>query len=380
MFNNITVLYVEDEENIRTAISGLLGPLFKDLLLAENGEEGVSLFEENQENIDLIITDINMPKLNGLDMLAKIKEISPFVPMLITTAHNDVSFLHKAIEVGVTGYVNKPIDIRKLLEIVKKNILPIVEKKQLQQKIQEQQKEKLQSAKFTAIGQLSAGITHEINTPLTFIKGTFEMMQYDIEDLEDGDIKDRMLNDSKTILDGIHRIENIISSMKEMASSNKSIKEDVNIYHTMLVALTMTHNKCKHISNVYINGKLFKTNLDKDSEVYIANVEKQRIEQVWIVIINNAMDELMKNKDMSSNRLDIIIENTDDNKVRVKFKDNAGGIPDVIKDTLFEAFKSTKESSGMGVGLNVAQKIVFENNGTIKAYNEDDGAVFEIVL
>jgi len=380
MFNNITVLYVEDEENIRTAISGLLGPLFKDLLLAENGEEGVSLFEENQENIDLIITDINMPKLNGLDMLAKIKEISPFVPMLITTAHNDVSFLHKAIEVGVTGYVNKPIDIRKLLEIVKKNILPIVEKKQLQQKIQEQQKEKLQSAKFTAIGQLSAGITHEINTPLTFIKGTFEMMQYDIEDLEDGDIKDRMLNDSKTILDGIHRIENIISSMKEMASSNKSIKEDVNIYHTMLVALTMTHNKCKHISNVYINGKLFKTNLDKDSEVYIANVEKQRIEQVWIVIINNAMDELMKNKDMSSNRLDIIIENTDDNKVRVKFKDNAGGIPDEIKDTLFEAFKSTKESSGMGVGLNVAQKIVFENNGTIKAYNEDDGAVFEIVL
>ena len=380
MFNNITVLYVEDEENIRTAISGLLGPLFKDLLLAENGEEGVLLFEENQENIDLIITDINMPKLNGLDMLAKIKEISPFVPMLITTAHNDVSFLHKAIEVGVTGYVNKPIDIRKLLEIVKKNILPIVEKKQLQQKIQEQQKEKLQSAKFTAIGQLSAGITHEINTPLTFIKGTFEMMQYDIEDLEDGDIKDRMLNDSKTILDGIHRIENIISSMKEMASSNKSIKEDVNIYHTMLVALTMTHNKCKHISNVYINGKLFKTNLDKDSEVHIANVEKQRIEQVWIVIINNAMDELMKNKDMSSNRLDIIIENTDDNKVRVKFKDNAGGIPDEIKDTLFEAFKSTKESSGMGVGLNVAQKIVFENNGTIEAYNEDDGAVFEIVL
>ncbi len=380
MFDNITVLYVEDEENIRTAISSLLTPLFKDILLAINGEDGLELFKKHQDSIDLIVTDINMPKLNGLEMLEKIKEISPFVPMLITTAHNDVSFLHTAIEVGVTGYVNKPIDIRKLLEIIKKNILPIVEKKQLELKLEEQQKEKLQSAKFTAIGQLSAGITHEINTPLTFIKGTFEMMQYDIEDLEDTPIKENILNDSKTILEGIHRIENIISSMKEMASSSKDGVEDVNIYHTLLVALTMTHNKCKHISNIYINDELFTTKLDKDKHTFIAKVQKQRIEQVWIVIINNAMDELMKNKDKSSNRLYITIENIEDAKLKIKFKDNAGGISDKIKDTLFEAFKSTKESSGMGVGLNVAQKIVYENNGTIKAYNEDDGAVFEVIL
>lgn len=380
MFKNITALYAEDEEVIREAISSLLGPLFKNLIIAEDGSQGLELFKKHQDSIDLIITDINMPKLNGLDMLDKIKDISPFVPMLITTAHNDANFLHRAIDVGVTGYVNKPIDIRKLIEIIKKNILPVVDKKQLELKVKEQHEEKLQSAKFTAIGQLSAGITHEINTPLTYIKATFEMMQYDIDDLEDGPIKVNMKKDTKVILDGVHRMENIISSMKEIASSSKAEKEDVNIYGTILVALTMTHNKCKHISQVYLNGKQFTTLLDKDDEIFMVHVQKQRIEQVWIVIINNAMDELMKQGDFLDRRLDITIENIDDNKVKLKFKDNAGGIADEIKDHLFEAFKSTKESSGMGVGLNVAQKIIFENEGTITAYNEDNGAIFEIII
>jgi C4-dicarboxylate-specific signal transduction histidine kinase len=379
MFKSITALYVEDEVAIRDAISTLLTPLFKELIIGENGAEGLELYTKNQDAIDVIITDINMPKMNGLDMLDKIKEINQFVPMLITTAHNDTSFLHRAIDVGVTGYINKPIDIRKLLEVIKKNILPLVEKKQLEQQVKEQQEKEIQNAKFSAIGQLSAGITHEINTPLTYIKATFEMMQYDIDDLEESDIKGNMQKDIVTIIDGIHRMENIISSMKEMASQSKVDKEEINLYGTLLVALTMTHNKCKHISKVYLNGKQYTTIMDHDDEIFNASIQKQRIEQVWIVIINNAMDELIKKGEFDDRRLDISIENIGD-KVKIKFKDNAGGIsPDII-DSIFDAFKSTKESSGMGVGLNIAQKIVLENDGVISAYNEDEGAVFEIVL
>jgi response regulator RpfG family c-di-GMP phosphodiesterase len=238
MFKSITALYVEDEVAIRDAISTLLTPLFKELIIGENGAEGLELYTKNQDAIDVIITDINMPKMNGLDMLDKIKEINQFVPMLITTAHNDTSFLHRAIDVGVTGYINKPIDIRKLLEVIKKNILPLVEKKQLEQQVKEQQEKEIQNAKFSAIGQLSAGITHEINTPLTYIKATFEMMQYDIDDLEESDIKGNMQKDIVTIMDGIHRMENIISSMKEMASQSKADKEETNIYGTPRAALS----------------------------------------------------------------------------------------------------------------------------------------------
>lgn len=379
MFKGITALYVEDEEAIRSAIGGLLKTFFKDFIVCENGIEGLNAFKENQDTIDVIITDINMPKLNGLDMLDKIKEISPFIPMLITTAHNDAGFLHRAIDIGVTGYINKPIDVRKLLETIKKNVLPIIEKKRLEEEIQHQREKEIQNAKFLAIGQLSAGITHEINTPLTYIKATFEMMQYDIDDIVDVDVRNRMNDDVKTILDGIHRMENIISSMKEIASQTKMDREPVNIYKTIMVALTMTHNKCKHISNVYLNGKLYTTLMEHEDLTFIGNIQKQRIEQVWIVIINNAMDELIKKEQFGDRQLVITIDTIDD-RIVVRFKDNAGGIEDGIINHIFDAFKSTKESSGMGVGLNIAKRIVDENDGIIKAFNEDGGAVFEVSL
>lgn len=381
MFKGITALYVEDEEAIRSAIGGLLKTFFKDFIVCTNGIEGLNAFKEHQDTIDVIITDINMPKLNGLDMLDKIKEISPFIPMLITTAHNDANFLHRAIDIGVTGYINKPIDVRKLLDVIKKNVLPIIEKKRLEDEIRRQQEKEVHNAKFLAIGQLTAGITHEINTPLTYIKATFEMMQYDIEEIENLEIRNRMIDDSKTIIDGILRMENIISSMKEIASQTKMEKEPTDLYKTIMVALTMTHNKCKHISNVYLNGKPYTTLMahENSNSTFMANIQKQRVEQVWIVIINNAMDELIKKGQFSDRQLVITVENFN-NLLVVKFKDNAGGINPSIIEHIFDAFKSTKESSGMGVGLNIAKKIVDENDGTIKAYNEDDGAVFEVTF
>lgn len=380
MFNNVVALYVEDEDMIRDSIGQLLSSMFKELYTAKNGLEGLEFYQEHHDVIDMVITDINMPKMNGLDMLEKIKEINQFIPMLITTAHNDNNFLHRSIDIGVTGYVNKPIDIRKLLEVIKKNAFPIIEKKQLEAQVKERENERIQNEKFSAIGQLAAGITHEINTPLTYIKGTIEMMQYDIEDLEESDSKTTMLADITTISDGIRRMENIISAMKEMASQRTGNKELTNIYSTILIALTMTHNKCKHISNVYLNGEQYSTLLDKNNEVFNALVQKQRIEQVWIVIINNAMDELIKMDNFANRKLDINISNMEDEKIKVTFKDNAGGIDPQIIDKIFEPFKSTKDSSGMGIGLNIAQKIVNDNNASIQAYNEEDGAVFEVII
>jgi len=380
MFDNVVALYVEDEDMIRDSIGQLLGSMFKELYTAKNGLEGLEFYQEHHDVIDIVITDINMPKMNGLDMLEKIKEINQFIPMLITTAHNDNNFLHRSIDIGLTGYVNKPIDIRKLLEVIKKNAFPIIEKKQLEAQVKEQENERIQNAKFSAIGQLTAGITHEINTPLTYIKGTIEMMQYDIEDLEESDSKTTMLADITTISDGIRRIENIISAMKEMASQRTGNKELTNIYSTILVALTMTHNKCKHISNVYLNGEQYTTLLDKNNEVFNALVQKQRIEQVWIVIINNAMDELIKMDNFANRKLDINISKMEDEKIKVTFKDNAGGIDPQIIDKIFEPFKSTKDSSGMGIGLNIAQKIVNDNDASIQAYNKDGGAVFEVII
>jgi len=380
MFDNITILYVEDEDQIRSVVQSVSTRLFKQFLTASNGQEGLDIFRENQETIDLIVTDINMPQLNGIDMAYAIREINPDIPIIITTAHNEKDFLHEAIKIGVSAFVLKPMDMKVLISTIQKTIQPILLKKQLELEQQQHLEERVESAKFAATGKLAAGITHEINTPLTYIKANFEMMGYDIEDLSDSKEKNNIIKSMEKISDGIRRIENIVGSMKEMAQYSSGKKEDANIYSSIVTAAILAYSKIKHTANVYINGELFNLDMDKNRYSYISNVQLQRIEQVWIIIINNAMDELVKIEKFTNRALHIDIKE-ENNEVIVRFKDNAGGISDEIMEHLFDPFKGTKESSGMGVGLSIARKIIDDqHNSTITAYNEDGGAVFEIIL
>ena len=148
----------------------------------------------------------------------------------------------------VVFVINSLEDKRKLQELnldLAEKIKQEVEKNIQKDKFHQQ--EQLKNAKLTYIGSLAAGITHEINTPLTYIKGNLEMMSYDISDLPYGDIKDRMLFDSSKMKEGINRIANIVESMREMAQSSKEVKEKTNIYSTLITSLTMVHNRSKQI-------------------------------------------------------------------------------------------------------------------------------------
>lgn len=241
------------------------------------------------------------------------------------------------------------------------------------------QKEQLQSAKLSSIGALAAGITHEINTPLTYIKGNFELMRYDIDDLPESEAKNRMQKDSEKILEGIDRIANIIESMKEVSQVASEKKDVVNIYSTIITALTVSHNIINQTTDVYLNGELFNINFDKNRYQFYSKVQKQRIEQVWIVIIKNALDQLIYIDDYEKRKFTINIQQEGD-KIIVKFSDNAGGIDEKIIDNIFEPFISFKEHGGIGVGLNIAKKIIQDQNGEIIAYNQNNGAVFEVRL
>jgi len=241
------------------------------------------------------------------------------------------------------------------------------------------QKEQLKSVKLSSIGALAAGITHEINTPLTYIKGNFELMKYDLEDLPKSEIRDRILEDSIVISDGLSRISNIVEAMREVSQSSTESREKINLYHTLRTALIISNNNSKQITKIYLNGELYSFDLDKDEFEYLSLIQKQRIEQVWIIIINNALDELVKKDGYDNRRLDINIFSKND-KIIIEFKDNAGGIPKEILGTIFEPFVSTKKSGGVGIGLNIAKKIIEENKGTIDVRNTDDGAIFRIEL
>lgn len=242
------------------------------------------------------------------------------------------------------------------------------------------QEEQIKNAKLTSIGTLAAGITHEINTPLTYLKGNFEMLTMDIEDLEDEVARDNMLFSCEKIEDAINRIAVTVESMREISQSSSEAKEKVNIYATLFTSLTMAYNISKQISKIYLNNKEFTpTNIDKNDFKIFANVQKQRLEQVWIIIINNALDELKNVNDYEQRefRIDLITHNEE---LIVRFSDNAGGINENIIDKIFDPFVSSKTHSGMGVGLNIAKKIIDDQDGDIIAYNSDIGAIFEVRL
>lgn len=288
-------------------------------------------------------------------------------------------FLHKKEINGILGVI---FDITQK-ELLAKSLKQEVAAKTIQNLNQSKkfEEEQLKNVKFTAIGQLAAGITHEINTPLTYIMGNFEMMGYDIEELPSSDIKTRMREDSIKINDGLKRIANIIESMREMSQKSKEEKERVNIYHTIVTSLTMAYNRAKQVSKITLNGSEFDMDCEKDSQYFNSFIQRQRVEQVWVIIINNALDELVKINNYEERKLDITICFSEaKDELIIKFKDNAGGISNSIIDKIFEPFASTKEYGGVGIGLNVAKKIIDDQGGKILAYNEDLGAVFEIRL
>ena len=123
ILKNVTILYAEDEADLRDVTSSILKSFTKNQYIAANGKEAYDLFLEHEDDIDLIITDINMPILNGLDFIKKVKEINLNIPVIVTTAFSNKEYLLEAIDIGVDKYVLKPIDITKLLQAMSQSLV-----------------------------------------------------------------------------------------------------------------------------------------------------------------------------------------------------------------------------------------------------------------
>ncbi|MBP7783941.1 MAG: EAL domain-containing protein [Aliarcobacter sp.] len=123
ILKNITILYAEDEKDLREVTHQILKGFTKKQYVAQNGQEGLELFKAHEKEIDLIITDVNMPILNGLDMVKEIKKININIPIIVATAFSNKEYLLEAIDIGVDKYVLKPIDIAKLLQVMSQSLI-----------------------------------------------------------------------------------------------------------------------------------------------------------------------------------------------------------------------------------------------------------------
>ena len=114
---NKTVLYVEDDKDIRLNVTELLSNLFKEVSSAVDGLEGLNHYKNN--SFDYLITDIKMPKMNGVTMIEEILKINPDQLIVITTAHDEDDYLEKFKAMGVKHVLQKPITFDSLLDTLK---------------------------------------------------------------------------------------------------------------------------------------------------------------------------------------------------------------------------------------------------------------------
>ncbi len=118
---NLTVLYIEDNTEVRKMVTSLLEKTFKQTIVASNGLDGLNLFVTYYAQIDVIITDLRMPKLNGIEMIGQIRKLNSSIPIFITTAFlDDTKYSYELGQANIKKFYEKPINMIEILDDIGK--------------------------------------------------------------------------------------------------------------------------------------------------------------------------------------------------------------------------------------------------------------------
>lgn len=231
------------------------------------------------------------------------------------------------------------------------------------EKLAEMQRELVQSEKLASLGQLSSGIAHEINNPLTIMTGLCELL---ILEEKDKSKKEDLIS----IKTQTERCRNIILNLLEFAEQNKMEKHAVDINEVLKKTITVCEEKNKDIG--------IKLSVDLADKLGPVLANENQLKHVFLNIVCNSFDAVLSAKEPELT----IRSEIKDKKVVVTFADNGPGIPDKNIDKIFDPFFTTKEvGKGTGLGLSIAYGIILEHEGNIKVKSkEGKGSAFIVEL
>jgi YesN/AraC family two-component response regulator len=210
---NLNILYVEDEKDIRDYLIPILKQLFNNVIVAVDGEDGLENYEECHIDVDIVLTDISMPKLDGLEMSKEIKSRKKDQHIIVLSAHNDAEYLLEAIEVGVEYFILKPIQYDKMFDVFKKTAKRINDEKELDKHRIDRMIEDAQKASTLLINT----IANSSPFPTAIIDDDLMVVSYNIEFFE--------------LLNGVD--EDILISLREKKIPLESIfAEDDGFLHS----------------------------------------------------------------------------------------------------------------------------------------------------
>lgn len=175
--DTITILYVEDDEVLMKLTKEVLLKFFNNVTSAKNGKEALSLYKKN--DYDIILTDINMPVMNGIDLIKKIKKINSKQRFIVTSSHDDSEYLITLINLGVSNFILKPINTDKLLELIVSISEDVTNGKKIEEyKVHLEEMVDVKSGKIKELNKFQHEIIDAVNIPFMIIDAkTYEIIQ-----------------------------------------------------------------------------------------------------------------------------------------------------------------------------------------------------------
>jgi two-component system NtrC family sensor kinase len=374
------ILLIEDNPDHALFTSRVLKKADTNYAVDYAGETKDAFMKIAQGDYDLVICDYRLPESSALEVLKEIRSRGEDAPFIVVTSTGSEKIAVELMREGSYDYLVKDDSYEDVLPMVVKrtmerhNMLKEKEKteeelRRAYNKLKETQAQLMQSSKMAAIGQLAAGISHELNQPLTGIRGFAQAM------LMSSDEKSPIRADIQKIIEQADRIDAIIKNVRLFArQSDFQIKEiDINKPIEDTVMLLSQQFKLRNIKlNIILNPNLPKIKGDIS-----------QLQQAMINLISNARDALE-----SVNRAEgkeVTVQSSlsgDRENIELIIRDNGCGISRDDLSNLFNPFFTTKgPDRGIGLGLAIVYRIIENHKGKILVESiEGKGTAFKIVL
>ncbi len=424
------VLVVDDDPILLTQIKHLASKFVSEIQVAADGVEGLEIWRTWQP--DVVVTDIFMPRMNGLVMSETIKAEDPDAQIIVITSDKDSDSLRRALDIGVERYITKPIDMHLLADAIGKcvrdkqqaeelrltrQVATLTEALQIQlqekqraeellhkekseqliliNRLEEAHNQLLQSEKMASIGQLAAGVAHEINNPIGFVNSNLGALQQYVQSLlklldayeqHEAELSSEsrsginllknkvdiayLREDVKNLLteslEGLQRVKRIVQDLKDFSHISDSEMQWANLEEGLESTLNVVWNELK-----------YKAEVTKDYGS-IPEVEciPSQLNQVFMNLLVNAAQSITEH-----GKINLRTRQLGDD-VCVEISDTGSGIPAEIINRIFDPFFTTKPvGTGTGLGLSITHGIIRKHNGRIEVASEaGKGTTFRIFI
>ncbi|MBU0675083.1 MAG: response regulator [Proteobacteria bacterium] len=383
-----SILIIDDSKSVLVFLKELIARHGYTVLSAQNGKEGWDLIQVNA--VDLIFSDLEMPLLDGVELCKKVKGHPSYkeIYFIIFSTHKELNEKVYGLTSGADDYIEKNTHPDEILARINSGIRI----RNLQKDLQQTRTHLYQQEKMASIGQMAAGVAHEINNPLGFIASNLRtlgkyMIQYqgfvqalttdilvdqvprstelrkqfkiDHIDQDSGDLIEESL-------EGTARIAKIVQGLKQFSGVDDAEVKPVNLNESLECTLEL------------IMGELApKITIRRDfSDLPEIKCNGQQMNQVFMNLLLNAGQSIQNNGEI------VIQTLVKDNKIQVSITDNGCGMDQGVLHKIFDPFYSTREvGMGTGLGLTISYDIIKNHGGEILVESEKGrGSKFTVML